>query len=283
MLETTPSQTALSVAWLRAAHQVLDSPAILSDVAVFSLLGPTAREQIQQRVDELQTRSARALRSHIALRSRYTEDGLAYAVRRGVKQYVILGGGYDTFCLRQPKWARSLRITEVDRLATQRDKISRLREAGLVVPDNVAFLTADFESETLNDALQRGGIDLTIPTFFSCLGVIIYLTPDAIDALFSTVADFASGSEIVFTFSQRRDNEDPTARAAAAKLAAQVAEVGEPFQSYFETEELREKLEAFGFQQIDFLTPSAAEKRYFAGRTDSLPLPRRISIASGKL
>jgi O-methyltransferase involved in polyketide biosynthesis len=43
-----------------------------------------------------------ALRLHVLVRSRYAEDRLAEAVRAGVRQFVSLGAGYDTFAYRQP-------------------------------------------------------------------------------------------------------------------------------------------------------------------------------------
>jgi O-methyltransferase involved in polyketide biosynthesis len=43
--------------------------------------------------------------THYLLRSRYAEDCLAEAFTRGLRQYVILGAGLDTFAYRQPDWA----------------------------------------------------------------------------------------------------------------------------------------------------------------------------------
>ena len=34
-----------------------------------------------------------------------------------------------------------------------------------------------------------------------------------------------------------------------------------------------------GFSDVAFLTPADAERRYFLGRTDGLPAPRRVRIA----
>ena len=43
-------------------------------------------------------------------RSRYTEDSLVEAVRQGVKQYVILGAGLDTFAFRCPELTEKLQV-----------------------------------------------------------------------------------------------------------------------------------------------------------------------------
>src|SRR3569833_1364638 len=110
------SRTALGVAWLRALHQVLDSkPLILEDEPIVDLLGRYYVERASQATERFQAPGARLLRSHVVLRSRFTEDRLEAAVGRGVEQFVVLGAGYDTFFARQPNWARPLRIFEIDR------------------------------------------------------------------------------------------------------------------------------------------------------------------------
>jgi len=53
---------------------------------------------------------------------------------------VPLGEGLDTFAYRQPPWASSLRILEVDHPATQAWKRQRLKAAGVAEPANVEFV-----------------------------------------------------------------------------------------------------------------------------------------------
>ena len=48
------------------------------------------------------TRFMQAINSFTS-RARYTEDVLEKTVKQGVKQYVILGAGMDTFAFRQPE------------------------------------------------------------------------------------------------------------------------------------------------------------------------------------
>jgi methyltransferase (TIGR00027 family) len=224
----------------------------------------------------VQSPGARALRSHIVLRSRFAEDQLEVAAARGVRQYVILGAGYDTFIVRQPEWARALRITEVDRPETQAAKRARLETAALAVPGNVTFAGIDFESETLAAALRRHGVELGEPVFFSWLGVTMYLTEPAIDAVLRTVAGCSVGSEIVFTFAPVRAESERSH--LGATLAEHAASVGEPWRTYFEPAALARKLNDLGFGTVEFLTPAEAAARYFADRTDALPAPRRTTI-----
>jgi O-methyltransferase involved in polyketide biosynthesis len=98
----------LGTAYLRAAHQLLEAkPLLFDDPVALPLLGPEALKLIQDTADNYRTPEMLALRAHVVLRSRFTEDRLAAAVSRGITQYVILGAGFDTFALRQPSWAKN--------------------------------------------------------------------------------------------------------------------------------------------------------------------------------
>jgi methyltransferase (TIGR00027 family) len=282
MPDGNASRTAQGVAFLRAVHQVLDaSPLVLEDPVSLQLIGPEGERRIVEETARLQTLGMRALRAHLALRSRFAEDRLAAAAERGVAQFVILGAGFDTFAFRQPDWARSLRIIEVDQPASQTLKRDRLAEVGVAIPPNVTFASVDFERESLRDGLGRYNVSLGSPTFFSWLGVTMYLTESAVDSVLQTVAEYPPGSEIVFTFAQPPADvgNGPTGEGPSA-LAEAAAKVGEPWQSYFDVETLGRKLRSMGFSIVEFLTPAEAKRLYFPGRKDGLPAPRRTSIVT---
>lgn len=269
------SYTARGVAILRAAHLVIDGPPrVLNDAVVGRLLDPDIESQIRARVDELQTPGTRGLRAHVLLRSRFAEDSLASAVERGAEQYVLLGAGLDTFAYRQPPWAQGMTIVEVDHPASQAAKRAALAAAGIDVPANVRYADVDFERETLASGLTRCGVSTSTRTFFSWLGVTMYLTRDAIEATLRTVVSFPRASEIVFTFAQ--PNPDPTS--PGAKLAEGAASVGEPWISYFTPGEVEAMLRSLGFSIVQFLSRDEAAQRYFANRVDGLAAPRRVSI-----
>jgi methyltransferase (TIGR00027 family) len=277
MSEQNASRTALGTAYMRAAHQLLDAPPrILDDPLAVRLLGPGAVRRINATVDSYQTPERRALRAHVVLRSRFAEDRLAAAVHRGVTQYIVLGAGFDTFALRQPAWAQSLRILEVDHAGTQATKRTQLTAAGLALPENAAFATIDFEHESLRDGLLRYQISLEEPTFFSWLGVTMYLNEEAIDAVLRSVATFPAGSEIVLTFAQPSGDSPSPFDQRAARL-------GEPWVSYFTPDALDAELRGVGFSNVEFLSPEEAEARYFRHRPHDLPVPTRTNIVCAVL
>lgn len=271
-----PSRTARAVAALRAVHQLFDGePKLLDDPIAGRILGPLAIDRLRGKLTDFMAPGILALRSHVVLRSRYAEDRLREAVRRGVRQHVILGAGFDTFAYRQPEWAGALRIFEVDQPASQDEKRSALGAAGVTVPPNLQLIPCDFERESLGDALRGGGLDDTSPAFVSWLGVMVYLREPAADDVFRHVASLPASSEIVFTFAPRAENSQGGSRLAAIAGAA-----GEPWRTYVDPDELLEKLRGFGFSQVALLTPAEAKARYFMGRSDALPPPRHASIAS---
>ena len=114
------------------AHQILDArPLILDDPVVVRLLGEASEQRIRKAPERYQTADALDWRAHVVLRSRFAEDRLSAAAQRGVSQYVLVGAGFDTFALRQPLWASSLKVIEVDHISSQVAKRSRIAEAGI--------------------------------------------------------------------------------------------------------------------------------------------------------
>ena len=274
MTQRGASKTALSVAALRAAHQLVDDePKILDDPVAARLLDANIVEVLRAAGGGVEAPAVRALRSRVVLRSRYSEDRLAEAVRRGVRQCVILGAGLDTFAYRQPDWAAGLRVFEVDHQASQDDKRTRLRRGGVAIPPNLEFVAIDFETVSLRDGLLASALDFSQPAFFSCLGVLVYLTTEAVDAIFELVAGFPPGSEIAFTF--------PPPGATRSAMAERTGQAGEPWRFEIDVEGLERKLGALGFSEVDFLSPQYAGKAYFPeARADGLSAPRQTSIAA---
>ena len=152
-------------------------------------------------------------------------------------------------------------------------KRSYIDKADLAMPENVVFADIDFENESLHDGLHRYGVSMKEPSFFSWLGVTMYLKEDAIDAVLRSVAMFPAGSEIVLTFLTQSSG-------SPLPLAQRVANLSEPWVSYFEPDKLQVKLRNAGFSKVDFLSPAEAEARYFRQRPKDLPVPKQINILS---
>ena len=134
MLSGQPSRTLLVSAVQRAAHQLLDTPVIFDDPIAVGLVPETSEHELLATLENHRGREPKLLRSLFALRSRFAEDRLADAVSRGVRQYVIVGFGLDTFPWRQPDFARAMRIFAADHVATLAWTQVRFWERGLPKP-----------------------------------------------------------------------------------------------------------------------------------------------------
>jgi methyltransferase (TIGR00027 family) len=260
------SKTALGVAIRRAAHQIMEEPRILDDPIAVRLVGSGFPKQMERAMHPV----GRDFRAFMAVRSRYVEDQLARAYARGVRQYVVLGAGLDTFAWRNP--FDGLRVFEVDFPATQEWKRKMLEAAGLAIPDNLTFVPLDFEHHTLAEGLAEAGVGLALPAFFGWLGVIPYLTLKAFRTTVETIGRLPAGSGVGFDYALPPETLGPEGRVAFDALAGRVAAAGEPFRLFFTPEELDAELREAGFNRVEQLDYGQINEIYFKDRVDGLKL-----------
>jgi uncharacterized protein (TIGR02117 family) len=267
LAEGRPSLTAQVTANLRAAHQLVDQPRIFEDPLALRIIGREAEAAVRARAGR---GPAAQFRPFVAARSRYAENELAAAVRRGVRQYVVLGAGLDTFAYRNPHPVSRLRVFEVDHPATQAWKRARLREAGIALPESLVFAGIDFETQTLASGLRQAGFDAAEPAFVSMLGVVIYLTRAAVMNTLMFVGSLPAGTEIVFDYAIPPSALSEAERGRHDAEARRVAARGEPWLTYFEPAVVAGELRAIGFTHIEDLGPDEIHERYFKDRPDGL-------------
>jgi methyltransferase (TIGR00027 family) len=262
-----PSRTAWVAAAHRAAHQVLEQGRIFADPLALRILGEDA-QTIARWAEERP--SGRRMRIFIAARTRFAEDALAAAVERGVRQVVVLGAGLDTYAYRSTSGDR-IPIFEVDHLATQAWKRQRLEDAAIPLPPSLTFAPVDFEHETLAEGLAVAGFNPEQRTFFTWLGVVPYLTEEAVRSTLGFIASLPNGAHVVFDYSDPPASLSAELRTAHERRAARVAALGEAWVNYFERDKLRDMLMALGFSEVEDLGPPQIASLYFPSRADSLP------------
>ncbi len=271
MIEDCPSATALRIALQRAAHQVVDDPRIFDDPLALRILNLEAGAASGPDPGWPERTSASPrLRAFLAVRSRYAEDELHAAVKRGVRQYVVLGAGLDTFACRNPYPEGVLRVFEVDHPATQAWKRAQLEQAAIPIPPTLTFSPVNFETQTLEQGLLEAGFDMAANAYFSWLGVTQYLSVETVMAALGFVSSMPAGSSIVFDYTISPFLLGPGPRRAFDALVQRVARAGEPFRAFFDPSALKNDLAALGFTRIEDLSPEALNARYFRERTDDL-------------
>jgi methyltransferase (TIGR00027 family) len=283
------SRTALSAAYVRAFHYAHDTPRIFDDPVAHLMLteseeeffsarrverlrwlDPTLAESCADRfaIDRCFMREA-AAPAEMLSRARYAEDRLEEAVRQGVRQYVLVGAGMETFAFRRPDLNQHLQVFEIDRPAAQAFKRQRLAEAGLEPPANLHFVPVDFTQENVDTALVRSAHDPQMPTFFSWLGVTMYLDHDTSVATLHAMRRVATpGSHLVFDYFDPNAFDPDRASRPIQELFRSVRSVGEPMRMGFDPDTLETELSRIGFRLRENLSPQEIGARYFQGRTD---------------
>jgi methyltransferase (TIGR00027 family) len=288
----TVSRTALLMSYLRGYHSGRDSPRIFDDHLAWSLLSEDERAAFEQRFTPVAqsieaidpafartrpddgARLAWAIRTFLPLslavsRARAAEDALEQAVQQGVRQYVLLGAGLDTFAFRHRELAARLRVFEVDHPATQAHKRRRLREVGWGIPEGLHFLPVDLARESLAAALKCSSYDGTVPSFFSWLGVTMYLTRDEVVSTLRQIAGIApGGSAVVFDYLDADAFVPERASMRIVTAMEYTRRHGEPMKSGLDPATLAQDLAPLGFRLHEDLGPAEIEERYFRGRAD---------------
>jgi methyltransferase (TIGR00027 family) len=181
-----------------------------------------------------------------AARSRIAEDALSRAVERAVRQIVILGAGLDTFALRNPHGAREVLIYEADHPVTQAWKHQRLVEAPIAIPPWLIFVPVDFERDDVGEKLVAAGLQQNSPAFFTWLGVVPYLTEDAIGRTLDYISSIPN-SEVVFDYMQPPEAFSEELRQLEKQRTEQLKKIDERSVSRFEPAGIAAILRSHGF------------------------------------
>ena len=164
----------------------------------------------------------------------------------------------------------------MDYPATQEWKRRQLEEARIAVPPSVTYAPVDFERQTLAEGLRLAGFDSAKPTFFSWLGVTMYLTEDAVMSTFGFIAATPPGGGVAFDYAVPRSSLGLLGRIALDAVSRRVARAGEPFRTFFEPAALAERLRGIGFASVEDLGADEINARYFKNRPDKLRIMGRI-------
>ncbi|CAM2825626.1 class I SAM-dependent methyltransferase [Streptomyces albus] len=264
---TVPDETAVRVALWRALHVQADAPPhVIEDEIGLELVAPGDDWRLR---GDMAGDGMSGFRAGVVARARFIEDLVTEQCADGVPQYVILGAGLDTFVQRRPEFAGRLRVFEIEQPATQEWKRRRLAELGRDIPEWQRFVPVDFETgEVWWDRLVENGFDPAVPAVFSCAGVTMYLSKDAVADTLAQAARAASGSTLAMTFilpTAFDEPEDPAEHEAAGrpKPGPRVH-----FRSYFTPDEILGLAGKAGFREARYVSTEEITERYFAGRAD---------------
>ena len=298
MIEDTESTTAKLCAFARAYHSNYEKNKIFDDYLAYDIMGRDNYEEIGQLIEhdykkELFNPSYSFKRENIKdklneyispiplFRAAYTEkELLRFAAERGQCQYVICGAGMDTFAFRNNN--PHIITYEIDHPDTGRYKRERIKELEWQIPENVRYVSVDFEKDDMAEKLIESGFDVNKPSMFVILGVTYYLSYSDFEKNIETIEKLTSyGSKLIFDFP-----DDSTLTENAAKRVKELAQItdflGEPMKHGYKPDEVKESLGKYGFMVDDHATPDLIQRRYFEGRRDNQRAYENIHIITAK-
>jgi len=297
--ELKPSRTALITCLMRAIHSKYDQSPLIDDTwadrlvlpderqaiasAALHAFDPVKREAMKSREPDAILHAAwrgMPVYGGVIVRTRFSEEKVQSAVERGVRQYVIIGAGFDSFAMRRPAFASDLQVYEVDHPASQALKRDRLLTSGTSLPSNLHFVQADLGQEDLGDALARSNYRFDQPAIMSWLGVTVYLSHEANFATFRSIGRFAAPeSELIFNYIEQAVLESASPRMQRARAVA--AAIGEPWICGFDSMKLGAQLSVMGLNLAEDWGGNDMQGRYCPNRTDGFAPSRtgRIALA----
>jgi len=162
-------------------------------------------------------------------RKAFCDSQAREGIGAGARQVLVLGAGYDTLGWRLAPEFESVSFFEIDHPATASLKAKGIAAMG--PRSNLHLIAEDLGERQLADVLRAD--DLWDPSARSIIiaeGLLMYLAPDAVAALFEQCADNSgAGSRIVFTYVGTRSDGRPDA-GPWTKLVLWILEVsGEPW------------------------------------------------------
>lgn len=215
-------------------------------------------------------------------RAAFCEDALKASVQTGMEQYVILGAGLDTFAFREQEFIKRYEVFELDHPLTQKDKKERIKRAGWTLPDKLHFVPIDFTKDNIGDKLIDAGFKPEKKTFFSWLGVCMYLEQSAIEKVLQNLSTLAAdGSDLIFDYAD--DGLFHAEERRVQNMIAMAKARGEEMKSSFDQMSLELMLSTHHFLTYEHLSRREIQSRFFSGRNDWLSAFEHINYVHAVL
>jgi methyltransferase (TIGR00027 family) len=209
--------------------------------------------------------------NYVNARTKHMDALLVRAAEDGVTQVVNLGAGYDSRAYRFRDTMPETRFFEIDLPAMIREKKRRIKAVLGEVPDYVAYVPIDFNTQTIPDELKKAGYDPGQKTFFIWEGVTYYISAEAVESTLDFIAEqSAPGSSVVFDYMSLGVIEGDFKTYPDMRLISfWVGYIGEPFIFGIREGESTAYVSKHGLKVISDLKPKDLEARYLT-RSDGI-------------
>lgn len=266
-LENKPSETAMTVAFCRALATVdereeLRGPDYLAEIFLTEDGKRPLKDQAARKwvMDNLMTGG---VYEYFIARTAYLDQVVAGALQENIPQIVFLGAGYDTRSYRLRELIRDTKIFEVDIISTQQRKKQLLETARISIPEQLTFISINFEKDDFSEVFAKAGFNRNHKTLFIWEGVTYYLTPEAVDSTLDFVKNNSpAGSIICFDYSADAPDMDERYGVKQTRESMNATYTAERIQFKIVEGTIDSFLKERGYQMTVHLTPEEMERKY---------------------
>jgi len=148
---------------------------------------------------QIQNPDSQRMAQRVAVRTRFYDQFFSDATEKGIRQAVILAAGLDARAYRL-RWPPGTVVYEIDVPQVTEFKSSTLQSLGAEPTVERRTVAVDLRDDW-PAALWAAGFDPDAAAAWSAEGLLIYLPPDAQDALFDRITAFSgTGSQLAAEF-----------------------------------------------------------------------------------
>jgi methyltransferase (TIGR00027 family) len=267
-IETATSRTAEWTCLSRAASSLESDSHYRSDDYIALLLVPTFFKLILHiplvRRFFTQVLSPKGIYEYTIARTKYIDAVFKETLAEGFDQILVFGAGFDTRALRFQAEAEDTKIFELDVPITQKAKLGQYAKRGLSIPANVAFISIDFDKESLSEKLEEAGFDKNGRSLFVLEGLLMYLQQESVDETFKVIEKFAGkGSEVVFDYVRAPVLRQAGLYYGERDIMKSVAKADERWSFGIEDGELEGFLKKYGLRVSEHKDAQDLERMYF--------------------
>ena len=273
--------TSDGAAFCRAVEQYLpEKERLFNDPLVYDLMSgfyqwmlrsPGMRQYV---IDQTEA-TTKGLYGEQICRTRYIDEAVTAALKKGIRQVVILGAGFDTRAYRLAGMVQA-QVFELDMPRVQKVKRARVAKLLAGVPENVHFVPIDFDEQDLGEVMKGSGFDPAQPAVFVWEAVTQYLTAGAVEQTLRFIGKSAKGSRVVFTYVPRWIIEHPERDPEAIALMKLSKMKNAPFIFGLEQAELSDYLKDFHLRVIEDVDAEYYKKNWLE------PMGRKLDVTYGE-
>ena len=245
--------------------------------------GPLKNPAIREWV--IKNRIAPGMYEFMIARTAFFDHIVENALRENIPQIVFLGAGYDSRSYRFKDIIKNTRIFELDIRTTQQRKKELLHQAGISIPDQVVFVSINFNTDNIGDVLNLAGFNSNKITLFVWEGVTYYLSAQVVDDTLSIIrSNSPAGSLICFDYAS--PSPEILNNEGVKKLREMMRSnyPGEPTQFGIKYAEIGSFLSSRGYNIIEHINSKDMERKYLnlhdGSSVGRVPVPFCLILAS---